>query len=270
MKTFGNGFFAVCRDIMIERTVLWRLSLNDFRARFASSFLGGVWSFLQPLINLLVFWFVFQVGFRNPPVSGVPFIIWLAPAYLVWSFFSEALMAGTNCLIEYSYLVKKMNFRVSILPLVKIVSNSFVHIGFIAFIFLMLAFYKIPFSIYNLQVFYYFFCTCVLLAGQCWLLSAIAPFVKDICNIVAVVVQIGFWATPIFWTPDSMNPFVQRLLKCNPMFYICRGYRDAFIDYVWFWQRGYTNISFWMTALLCVVLGVRLFHKLRPQFADVL
>lgn len=270
MRNAIIGFSTFLTDIVRERGVLWKLAKNDFRSRFAASFLGGAWGFIQPLVTLLVMWFVFQVGFKNAPISGVPFIVWLAPAYLSWAFFSEALLSGTNCLIEYSYLVKKVNFRVSMLPLVKIVSSMIVHSAFILFIFFLLACNHVQFSIYNIQVIYYWICTCFLLAGTCWLLSAMAPFVKDVVNIVGVIVQIGFWVTPIFWTPDNMSPFVQSILKINPMFYICRGYRDAFIDHVWFWQRGFTNLFFWGIAILLFVAGAALFHKLRPQFADVL
>lgn len=267
---FIIGFFTFLKDIFTDRKVLWTLAKNDFKARFAASFLGGFWAFAQPLITLLVFWFVFQVGFKNPPVSDVPFIVWLTPAYLVWAFFSEALASGTSCMIEYSYLVKKVNFRVSMIPIGKIISSAFIHLGFIVFIFFLLIVYRIPLSVYNIQVLYYFLCTCFLLLGLDWMLSAIMPFAKDVSSIVNIIIQIGFWVTPIFWTPDNMSPAVQNILKINPMFYICRGYRDSFIDHVWFWQRGFTNFLFWLVSVLCFVLGAYLFKKLRPQFADVL
>lgn len=269
MNVFRD-FLRFLSGIIKERNMLWRLSKNDLRSRFASSFLGGAWGFIQPLVSLLVMWFVFQVGFKSAPVSGIPFIVWLAPAQLVWSFFSDSLISGTNSLMEYSYLVKKVNFRVSILPLIKIISAMFVHAFFILFIFFLLLVNQVPLSVYNVQVIYYWLCTCFLLTGLCWLLSAMAPFVKDVVNIVGVLTQIGFWITPIFWSPEGMTPFVQNILKINPMFYICRGYRDSFIDHVWFWERGMTNIYFWAIALLFFVSGAYLFHKLRPQFADVL
>ena len=267
---FIKGFLTFLGDIIKDRRILYSLAKNDFKARFASSLLGGFWAFAQPLVTLLVFWFVFQVGFKNPPVSNVPFIIWLTPAYLVWAFFSEALLAGTNCMVEYSYLVKKVNFRVSMIPIGKIMSSAFIHVGFIAFIFFLLIVYQIPLSIYNIQVVYYFLCTCFLLLGLCWLLSAITPFVKDVSSIVSILIQIGFWMTPIFWSPENMSPIVQTILKVNPMFYICRGYRDSFIDHIWFWQRGWTNLTFVLVSLFCFVCGAYLFRKLRPQFADVL
>ena len=270
MVNFICSFFTFLKDVIKDRRILWSLAKNDFKAHFASSLLGGFWAFAHPLVILLVFWFVFQVGFKNPPIDSVPFIVWFAPAYLIWAFFSEALLAGTNCVPEYSYLVKKVNFRVSIIPIGKIISSSFIHMVFIGFIFFLLLVYKIPLSIYNLQVIYYFLCTCFLLLGLNWLFSAMVPFVQDVSSIVGIATQVGFWITPIFWSPDNMNPIVQNILKINPMFYICRGYRDSFIDHVWFWQRGFTNLSFWLVSIICFILGAYLFKKLRPQFADVL
>ena len=114
------------KDIFQQKGMLLALASNDLRAKFAASFLGVIWAFIQPLVTILVFWFVFQLGFRNPPVDDVPFILWFIPAYLVWTFFTEGLLAASNCLMEYSYLVKKVNFRVSIIPLVKVLSSLFV------------------------------------------------------------------------------------------------------------------------------------------------
>ena len=270
MSNLLKGFMTFFVDLLHDRKMLWRLAKNDLRGRFAASFLGGMWAFVQPLITLLVLWFVFQVGFRNPPVNDVPFIIWLAPAYLSWNFFSETLMAGTNSLIEYSYLVKKINFRVSLIPLVKILSAAIIHAAFIGIIGILMLICGVPFSIYNIQVVYYFFCTCFFLVGLCWLFSAIAPFIKDIVNVVNVLVQIGFWATPIFWSPENMDGWVQTVLKVNPMFYICRGYRDCFIDHVWFWERNAMGGVFWGASIACFVIGAFVFKKMRPQFADVL
>ena len=267
---YVKNFYSFLTGIWNDRNILWGLAKNDLKGRFAASLLGGIWAFLQPLVTLLVMWFVFQVGFKNPPVNDVPFIVWLAPAYLSWNFFAETLVSGTNSLIEYSYLVKKINFRVSTIPLVKIISSAFIHMGFIAFIFMLLIACGVPLSIYNLQVLYYFLCTCFFLVGLCWLLSAMAPFVKDVVNLVGIVTQIGFWATPIFWSPENMGDWVQSILKVNPMFYICRGYRDSFIDHVWFWERGDMALIFWGSAILFVVFGALLFKKMRPQFADVL
>ena len=73
------GWRRWLREGWKNRRMFWELSKNDFRARFASACLGSVWAYLQPLVTILVFWFIFQVGFKNPPVEGIPFIVWFVP-----------------------------------------------------------------------------------------------------------------------------------------------------------------------------------------------
>ncbi len=266
-----RGFFVFIMDILYHRRTLWKLAKNDFKARHLTSFLGVIWGFVQPLVTILVFWFVFEVGFRSAPVSDVPFIVWFVPAYLSWNFFAECVNSSSNSLREYSYLVKKVNFRVSMIPIVKVISSTFVHIAFIGFIVLMMLFYGVGMSIYNLQVIYYFLATVILLVGLAWLLSSVSVFAGDVGNIVNVIIQIGFWMTPIFWSIDTMSPTVINILKyINPMFYIVRGYRDSFIDKVWFWEYPMDTIYFWGITLVVFMLGAITFKKLRPHFADVL
>lgn len=265
---FLRNILDFLNDIFKNRIMLVALAKNDLKSKFADSFLGVLWAFIQPLVMILVLWAVFQLGFKSAPVSNVPFILWYIPAFLVWNFFTESLLATTYCLSEYSYLVRKVNFRVSIIPVVKIISSLFVHFGFILFIVFMYTIYKVPFSIYWIQVLYYLMCTIILLLGLGWLCSAISPFVKDVTSIVNVFVQIGFWATPIFWSPENMVPVLRSILKLNPMYYICEGYRDCFIYQRWFWERGRITVYFWCVTIAIFILGTITFKRLRPYFVD--
>ena len=126
-----------------ERRVIWNLSVNDVKARFASSGLGAVWSFITPLMNIFVFWFVFQVGFKNAPIEDVPFMVWYLPAFLSWNYFSETLGQVASSLLEYRYLVKKVNFETSVIPMIKVVSYGMIHLVFILLIIVMNLLYGI-------------------------------------------------------------------------------------------------------------------------------
>lgn len=266
-----KSIYAFVLDVIRTRRTIWKLAKNDFKSKHLTSFLGVIWGFVQPLVTILVFWFVFEIGFRSAPVNDVPFIVWFVPAFLSWNFFSETLNSSANCLREYSYLVKKVNFRVSMIPIVKVISSTFVHVAFIGFIVFLMLVYGVGMSVYNIQVLYYFICTLVLLVGLGWLLSAISVFAGDVANLVNVVIQIGFWMTPIFWSVDSMSPLVVNVLKAvNPMFYVVRGYRDSFVDKVWFWEYPLHTLYFWVVALGIFAVGAVVFKKLRPHFADVL
>lgn len=254
-----------------NRKILWELSKNDCKARFSSSILGVIWTVLQPLINMLVIWLVFQVGFKSSNLADdIPFIIWYMPAFLIWNFFQEATSQATNSLIEYSYLVKKVNFNVEIIPPIKIISNSMIHLFFILFIiFVNFCYGKMP-TIYYLQVFYYFFCAAAFSLALGWLFSAIAPFAADIANIVAIVIQVGFWVTPIFWDPSSLTETAQILLKLNPMYYVCMGYRDCFVYNQPVYAHPMLTLYFWLVTLIIWKIGVKIYKKSKDYFVDVL
>lgn len=265
-----KAFLLFIRDIYYHRELIYDLAKNDFKVRYAGSFLGIIWAFVQPIITILIFWVVFQVGFKSLPVSNVPFILWIICGMIPWFFFSDAWNSATNCLYEYSYLVKKVVFRVSILPIVKILSALFIHLFFISFIFLMFGIYGFPLKIINLQVGYYLIATISIIVALSWVTSALSVFLKDMPQIMAIVTQIGFWFTPIFWNYEMVPEKYLVFFRLNPMFYIVQGYRDTFINNIWFWERYYQTLYFWGITGGLFVLGALFFQKLRPHFSDVL
>ena len=268
MSNLNTSFFST---LYHDRRLLFKLSRNDFKARFSTSFLGVIWAYIQPLVTMLVFWFVFQVGLRNGDIGDFPFIVWYAPAFLVWTFYSDTVSSMTNSLREYSYLVKKVNFNIGLIPSVKLVSGVFVHAAFIVFIVLLNVIYAIEPSWYYLQVFYYFLCCVVLLFAQGMLFASILPFFGDMGNIVGVILQVGFWATPIVWSADSISvDWVRVIMSLNPMYYICNGYRDCFLYQIGFWEHPDETILFWCFALLLTWFSIRLFTRLRRDFVDVM
>ena len=83
----------------------------------------SVWMFIQPVVTIVIYAVIFGIGFKSPPpVPGVSYVIWLVPGIVPWFFFGEALNGITGCLQEYSYLVKKVVFKVEILPMIKLIS----------------------------------------------------------------------------------------------------------------------------------------------------
>lgn len=253
-----------------DRSIIWQLAKNDCKARFAASALGVVWAFLQPLLNVFVLWFVFQLGLKSTPVENIPFIVWYIPAFLIWTFFSEAVAQSTDSLINYSYLLRKVNFNITIIPLIKVISAAIIHMVFIIVIVLInLVYGRVP-TLYFLQMGYYFLCAFCLSASLGWLLSALNIFLRDIANLVAVVLQIGFWMTPLFWSPDKLPAIMQFILKLNPMYYVCMGYRESTINSIGFWQHPFLTIYFWLAVAVIFVGGTSIFRRLQPHFADVL
>ena len=246
-----------------------QLAKNDIRSRYSNSLLGIVWAFVMPLVTILVFWYVFQRGFKNLPVGDAPYILWFSAAYIPWIFFVDVVTQGCNCLVEYSFLVKKIKFDVCRIPIIKVLSALFVHAFFVVFLLVMFLVYGYGLTPYALQIIYYSFSVCALGLGLTWLLAAVTVFFKDMNALVNVLIQIGFWVTPILWNEDTMVDLsVRKVLSVNPMHYIVNGYRDSMIFHRWFWENPGETITFWVITLLIWILGRVVFRRLSPFFAD--
>ena len=109
-------------SVLLEnRKLILNLAKNDYKKKFAGSYLGIIWAFIQPVVTVLVYWFVFEVGLNSKASdlrtgAEVPFVIWLMAGLIPWFYFQEAWNGGTNVLVEYAYLVKKVVFKIETLP----------------------------------------------------------------------------------------------------------------------------------------------------------
>jgi lipopolysaccharide transport system permease protein len=263
-------FINFLLDLYRNRGLILQLTARDFKSRYLGSYLGLLWAFINPVVTILIFWFVFEVGFKSAPVGDFPFILWLMAGIIPWFFIAETLMGGTGAVVENSYLVKKVVFRVSMLPIVKLLSALVVHLFFVLVIFVIFSVYHIYPGLHSLQVIYYGFSAIVLLLGLTWLTSALTVFLKDVGQIVAMFVQFGFWLTPIFWSLQMVPEKYQIYLKLNPAYYIIEGYRDSFVHKIWFWEHPVYTVYYWLFTGFVFVLGAVVFSRLRPHFADVL
>jgi len=262
--------FGFLKAIFQNRALLWSLTKNDFKQKYLGNILGIAWAFLQPTATVLIFWFVFQVGFKSQPVDDFPFILWLLAGMFPWFFFAEGLSSGTNSIISNSFLVKKVVFRISLLPIISLLSALAIHIFFIFFMFAMFIYYGYTPQWHWLQILYYLFATTVLLLGLSWITSSIVVFFKDIGQLVAMVIQFGFWLTPIFWNMNMVPEKYHWIIELNPIVYIVEGYRNSMIYHTWFWEDINMTFYFWAVTITIFILGGLSFKKLRPHFADVL
>ncbi len=258
------------RELYTERELLVTLIKNDLKARYAGSFLGMIWALIQPLLTILVFWLVFELGFRSAPVNNVNFILWFIPAYIPWIYFQDSIVNSTGCLREYSYLVKKMKFKIEILPIVKVFSGLIIHTFFFVFMLLIFALYRFRLSLMAFQLLYYAAALTFLLMGLSWLTSAVAVFMKDFMQIINIILQLGFFMIPVFWNDADMQPVVLSVLKLNPVYYIVQGYRDSILNGTPFWDRPLLTIYYWLVTFIVFALGTRLFYKSRRHFADLI
>lgn len=263
-------FINFIRNVYHSRQILFSLAKNDLRERYSGSVLGLAWAVLQPLFTICVMWFVFSFGFRTVPIDDVPFILWLSAGMIPWFFMSDGLISMSNCIVEKSYLVKKVVFNITLLPIVKIISVLLVHLFFVVvlwFMFLVHGYY--PDYIY-IQLVYYILAAASLMVALSYVTSSVVVFSRDFGQFIGLTVQFLFWATPIFWNITLIPETYRWIFKLNPCWYVINGYRDTFIYGKWFWQSPAEAGVFWGFVLIAGTAGIMLFRKLRPHFADVL
>lgn len=253
-----------------ENKMLFSLAKNDFKAKYAGSALGTIWAFVSPVITILIYWFVFQVAFQNGPVNDMPYVIWLVSGVVPWFFISEGWGGATGVFIDYSYLVKKVVFKVELLPTVRVTSAFFVHLFFVALTFLVSSAYGYLPSFLHLQIVYYIGCAYILALALGRITATLTVFARDINNIVGVLVQFGFWLTPIFWDINAIPDGLHIFFKINPIYYITEGYRDTFVYGIGFWEKPFLTLYFWIVISILLFAGNVIFKRLRPHLADLI
>ncbi len=265
-----KSFLYFINDLFVKRGLIIELTKKEIRSNYVESFLGILWAFCLPIALTIIFWFVFQIGYGIQPVKGYPYIIWLVCGLYPWFFFQESVNNGTSAIIQNSFIVKKIYFRLSILPLVKVLAALFIHLFFIVLILIIYKSQGFEFSYYNFQVIYYLFCSIVLVCGITWLTSSIVVFFRDMKPMITIILQILFYMTPIFWSPQFIPARFVPIIKFNPIYYIVNGYRDSFVSHIWFWEHWQLSLYFWAVAIIFFITGAVVFRRLRPHFADVL
>lgn len=253
-----------------RRALVFELAWNDFKVRYTGSLLGALWAFAQPVLTILLYLFVYQVGFRSSPPQNVPFVLWLIVGIAPWFYFVDALATTTPSYLEYSFLVKKVMFDVGIVPWIKLVSSSFIHAVVWGIVLVVLVLSGIsPKATWALLP-YYFVALFAVASALGWLAAALTPFFRDLGQIVAVGIQFGFWLTPVVWPLSNAPERFRPLLAGNPVYYVVDGLRDALLFGRTPLAHPVLTAYFWGFVVVVHALAHLLFRRLRPHLADVL
>lgn len=250
--------------------MIWAMSIREVQSHYAGTVGGMLWSIINPLMFILVYWFVFSVGFKVQPAGGIPFIVVFLCGLMPWSMFAEALTTSTGAISANAHLITKTVFPTEILSIVHITASMITHFVTLAIFILVMLFNNISFSLYNVQFLYYLFALSVFSLGLGWFFSAINVFYKDIGQALSVVLNMWFWFTPIVWLQDMIPHKYQHILKLNPMYYIVDGYKSSFIYHSSIWHNPNGTIYFWIVCIAVFIIGGITFKKLKSEFAEVL
>ncbi len=255
-------------DIIKSRYLIWQLTKRGFSQKYKRSKLGFLWSIIEPLLFMLVLYVVFGIGLRGGSNMNIPYICYLITGLASINFFTETFIKGTVAVYGYSYLLKKVTFRMSILPVVVVLVGLLEHLIFLIIVSVVLFLNHVYINIYWIQIFYYMLSLSFFLLGLTWFTSSVGVFFPDLQQIVSVINKMIFYFSPVFWTIDVLPISLQKYLMFNPLYYIISGYRDSFFYKIPIGSNMSQLIYFWGCTFTSLIIGAFFFKKLRPQFSD--
>ncbi len=237
---------------------------KEIRGKYKGSFLGVLWSFINPLLMVLVYALVFPYIMKGNGIDN--YLIFLIVAIIPWNFFTTVITSGCNCIWINGGIIKKVYFPREILPISVVVAGLVNFLISCIIIMLFLLFGGIGFSIQLLwlpliAIMQSFFCL-----GLLFVLSAINVYVRDIEYLVAFLINLLFYATPILYTADLFPEAIRFVLYLNPMAHFMDMYRSIFYYQTLpnFGSLGYLAFL----SLVVLVVGYFIFRKLEKGFAE--
>ncbi|MFH1210105.1 MAG: ABC transporter permease [archaeon] len=238
------------------------LALTDFRLKYNNSILGYFWSLLNPLLLFGTLYIIFSIFMR---FNIENYALYLLLGIIVWNYFSEATNNAMDSIINKSSILKKIYFPRYIIVLS---SNITTFIGFLLnlvvfFVFFIISGLSFKFTIILLPV--YIALLFFLTYGISLILSSLYVRFRDLSHIWRVLLQIGFWATPIIYSISIIPQNYQKLFLLNPMALLITNFRNSVI-YDSF--PGLSLISLILLCLLIFLLGFYIFNKLADYFAE--
>jgi len=270
--------FSVLYTILINfikktrthRSLILAMAVREIEKRYIGTLGGLAWSIINPLMMILVYWFVFSVGFKIQPPGGIPFILIFLCGLIPWTLFNETLIKNTEVIRENSHLVTKTVFPTEILPLINFIASLITHGIMMVILLVLMVANGVAFDWINFQFLFYLGALSFFIFGLSWLLAALNVFYRDVGQILGVVLNLWFWLTPIVWLTDMIPAEHRWWLQLNPMTYIVTGYKNSFFYHVPFWEHPESGLPFWGLSLVLFMTGGMIFRKLKPEFAEVL
>ena len=253
------------KEIYNYRELLKTNIKKEVRGKYKGSWLGIIWTFLNPLLMLAVYAFVFPYILRVPVEN---YTIFMIVALIPWNFFTMAVTTGTSCITANGEILKKVYFPREIIPISITVSQliNFLITCIIMFIFII--FSGVGFSIHFLMFPLIILIQFILILGINFILSAVTVFVNDIAHFVQVAMTLGFYATPIVYLSSMLPEKFQWVMHINPMAIIVEAYRSILFYHEWpdmKWLLIWTVIS-----VLILIFGYLIFKKLEKSFVEEL
>jgi lipopolysaccharide transport system permease protein len=262
--------FANLATLLRYRGLIYSLVARELKARYRGSVLGFVWSFLNPLLLLLIYTFVFAVVIPGTHTKDTePFALFMFCGILPWTWFTSSLLEASNALLAGGNLIKKVLFPAEILPIVSVLANMFHFFLGLPILFGFLVYYQRWPDVWDLVWFpVTVLVQLIFTAGLALIFSALTVHFRDIRDILSNVLTLWFFSTPILYWIKEAPGFSKRVLDLNPMTHVIVSYQEIlfFVGPIGHWR--------WLLAtggasVLLFLAGYWLFDRLRDSFAEV-
>ncbi|MCI8341767.1 MAG: ABC transporter permease [Firmicutes bacterium] len=266
-----NNIKTVASEVYTNRYRLMRLANYELMGQYRGTMFGFLWNFLNPALQIFVYWFVFAIGLNSsPPRDGFPYIIWMIVGIIPWFYISGVLMTSTMSIHNYGGILKHMYIPLSIVPIKTVFSGVIGHVWAMCMVFLIIFLSGYSVSGYVFQTLYFLFCSIVFLVGYSLFTSAITVVFKDFSKFMNSVIRLLFYITPVVWVQERLPENLIFVLKLNPFAYIIDGYRDSILygrNLMWHWKQG---CFFWAVTIILLIVGCNVHVKFRKQFIDLI
>lgn len=238
---------------------------KEFRGKYKKSFLGILWSFLNPLFQLLIYALVFPFILKNNVENYTVFLI---VALFPWNFFNLSIIQSAACIVTNGGIIKKVYFPREILPIATSTSNliNFLISSILVFLALFISGIGLTKAVVVLPLI--ILIQYILQLGLSFILSAITVYVRDVEYLINVLMMLAFYLSPIVYSADMIPSKYLPLFKLNPMFHIIKYYRDI-LYYGKIPEMG-SVLLLLLVCIIILVVGYLIFRKLEKRFAEEL
>lgn len=238
---------------------------KEVRGKYKNSFLGVLWSFLNPLLQIMVYAIVFPLILQNKQEN---YVIFLCCGLIPWTFFASAINRSAFSFVENGNILKKVYFPREIIPISVVTSEA---INFLISTLIILAFVVFGgLGITKYIVFYplVFIAQYIIVLGISLIISSVCVYLRDLQHFIGVALQLLFYAAPVVYAPENIPANYQWILKFNPMTYIIQSYRDIFYNQNMIDINSLLIII--LIGILVCIIGYMIYNKLQKGFAEQL
>ena len=250
-------------------SLILELAKRDFTERYSGSALGFMWSFVYPLINILIYMIIFGslMSARLPGMSSIwGYGVYLIAGLVPWTAFANTVTRASTVFLDKKNIIAKIHVDLPALPLFIVISESVTFVVTLAIFLVILLITGIPLSWYLVLIPLLYLIQQVFAYALGFFLAMFVVFLRDLKEVVAIGFQIWFWFTPIVYVFDILPKFAQQILILNPMLSVISAYHDIFV-----YQRMpsffYLSLVLIMSVVLIVVDYV-IFKKLEKDIRD--